>query len=138
VTTIQHDLQQYLEKEEIKWRQRAKTNWLTFGDKNSKYFHACANQRRKVNKISYIQDERGAMWKSQKEIGRAFMEYFEGLFATEGLMIDHGCLDALEGRLRDVMNALLIRPFTDEVVKATFFQMSPLKAPRPVVTQIFN
>jgi hypothetical protein len=69
------------------------------------------------------------MWKSQKEIGRAFMEYFEGLFATKGLMIDHGCLDALEGRLRDVMNALLMRPLTDEVAKAVFFPNVPFEGP---------
>jgi hypothetical protein len=42
---IQRDLQVQLEQEEIKWRQRAKINWLSHGDRNSKFFHACANQR---------------------------------------------------------------------------------------------
>ena len=59
------------------------------------------------------------------------MEYFEGLFATGGWMIDHRCLDALEGWLTNVMNASLMSPFTEEEVKAVLFQMSPLKAPEP-------
>jgi len=40
-----------IEIEDLKWRQRAKQAWLQQEDKNSKYFHACVNQRRKVNEI---------------------------------------------------------------------------------------
>ncbi|XP_042974677.1 uncharacterized protein LOC122306311 [Carya illinoinensis] len=38
-----------LEQEDLKWRQRAKQLWHQMGDKNTKYFHACATQRRKRN-----------------------------------------------------------------------------------------
>lgn len=37
------------EKEDIKWKQRTKRTWFLHGDKNTKYFHAYASQKRKKN-----------------------------------------------------------------------------------------
>lgn len=47
------------EKEDLHWRQRAKEEWLKFGDRNSKFFHAYANQKRKASMINQISDESG-------------------------------------------------------------------------------
>jgi hypothetical protein len=41
-------LQLLLDQENIKWKQRAKVNWLQGGDRNTKYYHACANYRKKI------------------------------------------------------------------------------------------
>jgi hypothetical protein len=118
-----------LEHEEIKWRQCAKINWLSHGDRNSKFFHAYANQRRKVNNISQIKGEDGRLWESQEEIEGAFVDYFESLFTTSGVVDYEGCLGALEGRVTETMNESLTRPFVEEEVRVALFQMAPLKAP---------
>lgn len=39
----------FLEHEDIKWRQRAKSNWYELRDINTKFFHTCASQRKKKN-----------------------------------------------------------------------------------------
>lgn len=44
----------YLLTENTRWRQRAR-GWLKEGDANTKYFHAVANDRNKVNLITEIQ-----------------------------------------------------------------------------------
>ncbi|KAF5464768.1 hypothetical protein F2P56_014820, partial [Juglans regia] len=49
----------WLEREEVMWRQRSKALWLKEGDKNSRYFHMKASQRRRKNKIVRLQDEQG-------------------------------------------------------------------------------
>ena len=77
---LQKELQILMEQEDLKWRQRAKTDWLKFRDRNLKYFHACANQRRKVNNIDHIRDERGALWENQEGVRGAFKNYFASLF----------------------------------------------------------
>ena len=126
---LQRELQTQLEQKELKWRQRAKINWLTFGNRNSKFFHACANQRRKANKISQIQDENGRIYEVQKEIREVFANYFNCLFSTNGVVDYKGCLEALEGRVTETMNESLVRPFTEEEIKRVLFQMAPLKSP---------
>jgi hypothetical protein len=39
------------------WSQRAKALWLTHGDRNTKFFHQKASQRRRKNKIEAIKDQ---------------------------------------------------------------------------------
>ena len=65
-----------MEVEDLKWRQRAKEIWLSQGDKNSKYFHTCASQRRRANNIVAITDEGGSLHSTTKEIEEAFLNYF--------------------------------------------------------------
>jgi hypothetical protein len=56
---IKDEIHELLEQEELKWKQRAKEDWLRYGDRNTKYFHACANQRKRVNQIDQIRNVAG-------------------------------------------------------------------------------
>lgn len=44
-----------MDSEEIMWHQRSKVQWMGLGDRNTKYFHTKASQRKK-NTISRIMD----------------------------------------------------------------------------------
>lgn len=50
-----------LEKEEMYWIQRARTNWLKHGDRNSNFFHHYASARRKRNKVKGLIDAQGQL-----------------------------------------------------------------------------
>lgn len=53
---LQMEVNELIEFEDLKWRQRVKQEWLQNGDKNSKFFHASVNHCRKSNFISKIID----------------------------------------------------------------------------------
>ncbi|KAH1114679.1 hypothetical protein J1N35_008057 [Gossypium stocksii] len=49
-----------IEKDECYWEQRARLNWLKFGDKNTTFFHSQATQRQRKNLIHKLQSENGS------------------------------------------------------------------------------
>jgi hypothetical protein len=83
--TVQKELEPLLEKSNLNCRQRAKVNWLRSGDRNTKYFHACANYWRKSNTIYAIFDVDGKYCSSEEEVQLAFVNYFVGLFMSESV-----------------------------------------------------
>lgn len=49
-------LEEILSHEEAYWKQRAKSFWLKDGDTNSKYFHAAASSRKKLNYLAGLKN----------------------------------------------------------------------------------
>lgn len=66
--------------QEVFWRQRCKHLWLREGDQNSKFFHAAAKNRRKVNQIITLVNDEGheVGWDSGLE--STMVDYFNKLF----------------------------------------------------------
>jgi hypothetical protein len=62
------EINDLIELEDLKWRQRSKQNWLKHGDKNSKFFHACVNHRRQNNMLLKIQNLEGGMCSGQMAV----------------------------------------------------------------------
>ena len=125
------DLAVMQEDEDLRWRQHAKEEWLKFGDQNSKFFHASANQKRKANIIAQISDEVEQVWTSPDDIGAAFVGYFQRLFTTEAPTNMQKVLSVVKRKVTPAMNNFLLREFTGEEVNEALNQMASLKAPGP-------
>ena len=52
--SVSKQLDDLLLKQEVYWAQRSRIPWLKHGDKNTKYFHSKASQRRRRNYIKGI------------------------------------------------------------------------------------
>lgn len=89
IKQVQADLNKLFEMKEIKWRQRAKRNWFFGGDRNTQFFHAWTNQRRRTDFIGSTKDMVGTVWTKYEEIGEAFKGYFQHLFTFEE--VEAGC-----------------------------------------------
>jgi hypothetical protein len=131
IKQIQKDINNILDREDIKWKQRAKQNWYCQGDRNTKFFHAWANHRRKVNSIRSITDEQGRTWRRYKEVCRVFIEYYREIFSSSISTDFSQCLEHVEPRISEEMNSNLLRPFTEEEVGVALSQMHPMKSPSP-------
>jgi hypothetical protein len=107
-TPLKEELNVLLEQEDLKWRQRAKEDWLRLGDKNTKFFHACANQCSKKKTIQQIVDMHGRLCTSQVEVQGAFVNYFQELFTAWADIDIKPCIRHLARRVTPQMNEWLI------------------------------
>lgn len=123
IKSLQKELNILLEQEDIRWKQRAKQAWYKNGDRNTKFFHACANQCRKKNYIKSISSVHNHLLEREKDIETAFKSYFENFFTSTRLSIEeiNSCMGGLETRVTDPMNSRLNRDYTrnevEEVLK---------------------
>jgi hypothetical protein len=120
-----------LSQEDLHWQQRSKELWLKCGDKNTKFFHACATQRKRRNLIQKIQDQHGRVLENGEGVERAFVEYFTKLFQSDHSGEEERVLQGLEMKVTQEMNEALLMAFTAEEVHVALRQMAPLKAPGP-------
>jgi hypothetical protein len=128
---VRLELQKLIDSEELWWRQPAKADWLKSGDRNTRFFHACANERKRRNTVGSITDENGTVWDTFRGVEDAFTNYFTSLF-TQGPGGDFSsCLQPISCRVTEDMNRELGKNFTAEEIEVALFQMEPLKAPGP-------
>ncbi|XP_041024388.1 uncharacterized protein LOC121264998 [Juglans microcarpa x Juglans regia] len=128
---LQTEIDNQLEREHVEWKQRAKENWLPKGDRNTKFYHLSATQKKKRNNISKIVDDTGKTISDQKQIGESFTQFFKGLFATSNPKQMEDVINTVKRKVTPQMNEALIAPFRKEEVEEAVFQMGPYKSPGP-------
>ena len=113
------------------WRQRARTQWLAKGDKNTKYFHAVATQRKRRNFIKGIRDDEG-VWQAEDEVvSSVFVDFYTRIFTSSNVHDLDRVLKGVNKFGSDSMNTELLKPYSKEEVDIAIKQMAPLKAPSP-------
>lgn len=105
-----------LDQKDLQWRRRAITNWLKFGDRNTKFYHACANARRQSNHIMMIHDVQGLKWESSEGVKEAFVKYFSDLFTARPANDMEPCLRYLSRCETEEKNAEILQDFNMEEV----------------------
>ncbi|KAL5791779.1 hypothetical protein ACOSP7_000373 [Xanthoceras sorbifolium] len=80
IRALEDQIDAVVDKFEVFWRQRSRATWLKAGDKNSKFFHAKASQRRRRNKINGILDSDGVWKEKEADIARVVSDYYNKLF----------------------------------------------------------
>jgi len=120
-----------LEQEEIYWVQRAPTNWLKHGDRNSGFFQNFASNRRRKNMIKFLIDDHGVRHEDAVNMKSIVQSYFESLYTSEVNQLRLEDLADVGRQVSNEMNNELMAPFTREEVKAALFSIGDLKAPGP-------
>lgn len=117
IKEIQQEVDECLEQEDICWKQRVKAHWFQSGNRNTKFFYMCANQRRKTNNICKVQDEGDQIFTNLDDISRVFTDFYHHLiFKTSNSLDMDACVDVVEARVTNEMNAQLSLEFTVEGV----------------------
>uniref|UniRef100_A0A803PGT3 Reverse transcriptase domain-containing protein n=1 Tax=Cannabis sativa TaxID=3483 RepID=A0A803PGT3_CANSA len=118
-------------KDEIMWKQRSRALWLAHGDRNTKYFHHKASQRKKKNMIKGLFDDHRRWCKEDSEIEAILVQYYSDLFITSDPIpqMRDFLSRCVPNRMSMQDNENLMANFTIEEVKKAIDQIHPLKAP---------
>ena len=82
VRDLKKEIAELVDKENRLWFQRSKVLWEKFGDRNSKYFHSHASQRKRKNLIRKLKDSNGRVVEDNEGIAGCLVQYYQNLFCS--------------------------------------------------------
>uniref|UniRef100_A0A803P614 Reverse transcriptase domain-containing protein n=1 Tax=Cannabis sativa TaxID=3483 RepID=A0A803P614_CANSA len=129
--TSESILDDLLEQEEIYWQQRSRVEWMSSGDRNTKFFHAKASARQSNNRIKFLINDAGLKVHSRSDLISVIESYFQNIFQAAPMDDDalSSVLDTIPVMVSADMNHGLTQPFTRAEVDAALQSMSPDKSP---------
>ena len=128
---VRADINSLLYHEEVVWRQWLRSIWLPVGDKNTKFFHQRASQRRQKNHIAGTFNANDEWCTTDDGIADAAEQYFKALLTSAQPTNMEAVLDPVNRLVTPNMNHQLLQPYTPEEIKRVLFQMHPSKVVRP-------
>uniref|UniRef100_A0A2N9F0V7 non-specific serine/threonine protein kinase n=1 Tax=Fagus sylvatica TaxID=28930 RepID=A0A2N9F0V7_FAGSY len=130
---LKGEINELLLQDELHWRQRSRAVWLESGDKNTKFFHQKATQRRRTNTITGLLDSSDLWQEDTQVIGRIIENYFSQMFTSATQCQTEITTETLDQVVTPLHNQTLLSPYTAEEIKKAVFQMHPSKSPGPDV-----
>jgi mannosylglycoprotein endo-beta-mannosidase len=119
-------------REELKWCQRSKAQFILEGDSNTRYFHMVANGRHRKKYIHTLHQDEGTI-EGQNELKKYITKYYKTLFGPPeeaNFSLDESQTGDIP-QVSNEENAFLTAPFTEEEVRKAIFEMEHNKAPGP-------
>jgi hypothetical protein len=92
------------DREEVMWRQRSRIQWLAEGDKNTRFFHLRACQRKKRNKITRLVRHDGMATEDAEEMASMTRDFYEQLYTSEGVANMGEVIDVIPQKVTAEMN----------------------------------
>ena len=131
IHNLRKELLQAYKDEEAFWRNKSRIQWLTYGDRNIRFFHASTKNRRAKNKILSIQNNLGEEVFGNKEISKEALRYFSEIFTSSLQGNIQDSLGNINRVVSDECNAYLSRDVTAEEVRISVFSIGATRAPGP-------
>lgn len=115
--------------EELIWFQKARCDWISFGDRNTTYYQTKARARRSRNKIVALKNGNGDWINDEASLRTMAQQYFMDLYSDIPSPCSSSLINNRFPRLPSESWVLLTARVTVEEVKQAIFSMQPLKAP---------
>jgi len=123
-----YKLEHLLDQQHVYWLQQAHSTLLIKGDRNTKFFHAQASERKRRNTIIKLKDE-GVGEVAGKYLKSFIANQYQQLFmSSAGSQIEE-VLGCIHEKVTWEMNDNMTAPFSSDEVWAALKDMGELKAP---------
>ncbi|GKE47255.1 hypothetical protein Tco_1478513 [Tanacetum coccineum] len=117
--------------EESMLKQRAKVEWLSEGDSNTKFFHKTVKGNLNRNRIESVEDMNGAVFFGD-QVGDQFVKYFQSVLGDSRMVEPIVNPDTLFCKILSLEDSeFMVRMVTNEEIKAVIFAMNDDKASGP-------
>lgn len=126
---LKYRLQKLEEQQELYWRQRSTSHWLKQGDRNTKFFHVYASERRRINMIKRLVRDDGRVVEDAAGIHDLGTDFYKSLFTSNAGTRYEELLAQVPIRVTEEMNEGLMAEYTEVEIKAALDGMGDLKAP---------
>ena len=131
IKALKKEINEITLREEMMWNQRLRALWVQCGDRNTKFFHETASNRRRRNRIEGLCDKEGIWRENKEEVDGIILDYFKEIYSTSFLVEFGSSLRVIDRRVSDDMNDALLKEFRVEEVRRALKQMHPTKSPGP-------
>uniref|UniRef100_A0A2N9FR65 Reverse transcriptase domain-containing protein n=1 Tax=Fagus sylvatica TaxID=28930 RepID=A0A2N9FR65_FAGSY len=128
---LQQELDEWLVRQEVIWRQKSREIWLEEGDKNTKFFHLSTVIRRRANNIDRIKLEDDNWLTEMGDIENYFLDNFRHLYQSSNPTWPADLEGLIQPCIEELENERLCRVPSVEEIKGTVWEMNPWKAPGP-------
>ncbi|GLT78653.1 hypothetical protein SLA2020_501810 [Shorea laevis] len=120
-----------LNQEELLWLQKSRSNWVQFGDQNTRFFHTTTIIKRRSQRITALKRTDNTWCTDPKELRDMVVEYFKDLYqAPVEIANPTSVMDFLRnGHMDENQLLTILRPISNEEIKDAIFSMSAYKAP---------
>lgn len=107
-------------KEELFWKEKARTRWNKEGDINTSYFHKVPKIKRFRNKIINLNDGNIIITDLSEIVAHA-VNYYTNIFGFEGNPQDNYLTNIIPSLVLETMNKILtILPYKEEITSTIF------------------
>lgn len=128
---LRKEINELLDGEETWWSQRSCVQWLSEGDRNTRYFHNRASKRRKKNTITGLWNENEQWCEDNSSIAVAAVSYFKDIYTSTLPSQIEEVTHLIPAKVTVDMNESLVKEFTIEEVQIALLHMHPTKVLRP-------
>ena len=116
-------------REEMYWHQRARVNWINYGDANTRFFHLTASYRKQRNRIFKLRDANDRWITDTQELKNAVKIHFADIFRSTGNRDFSRLISLVPRMISEDMNQSLCKEVSDAEILAAVNHLGPLKAP---------
>jgi mannosylglycoprotein endo-beta-mannosidase len=130
--SLENELVEIYNKEEVMWQTRGGEKWLLEGDANTAYFHGIANGRKRKCQINSLEDD-GDIISGTEALQLHITNFYKKLFGSEPqpkISLDADLWDEYS-KVSEEDNNYLTKPFTLAELEVVVQGMRDGSAPRP-------
>lgn len=129
------DLESLLQREELMWAQKARSEWILKGDRNTRFFQTVVKQRRAKSRIHCIKNAKGVLIEDPEGVEKIFVGHFNSAYEASNTSTVANIMEQLHTlpipQFTGQQCYQLNRPVTLNEIENTVFQLGHFKAPGP-------